>query len=51
MGTNEKLLVLYPTKEGIIIKTLFFHDEIAAVPKTVPKMKLDENEKIGRAHV
>lgn len=44
MGTNEKLLVLYPTKEGIIVKTLFFHDEIAAVPKTVPRMKLDENE-------
>lgn len=44
MGTNEKLLVLYPTKEGIIVKTLFFHDEIAEVPKTLPKMKLDENE-------
>lgn len=44
MGTNEKLLVLYPTKEGIIVKTLFFHDEIAAVPKQVRKMKLDENE-------
>lgn len=44
MGTNEKLLVLYPTKEGIIVKTLFYHDEIAAMPKTVPKMKLDENE-------
>lgn len=44
MGSNEKLLVLYPTKEGIIVKTLFYHDEIAAMPKTVPKMKLDENE-------
>ena len=44
MGTNEKLLVLYPTKEGIIVKTLFYHDEIAAMPKAVPKMKLDENE-------
>lgn len=44
MGTNEKLPVLYPTKEGIIVKTLFYHDEIAAIPKTVPKMKLDENE-------
>lgn len=44
MGTNEKLLVLYPTKEGIIVKTLFFHDEIAAAPKTAPRMKLDENE-------
>lgn len=44
MGTNEKLLVLYPTKEGIIVKTLFYHDEIATIPKAVPKMKLDENE-------
>ena len=44
MGTNEKLLVLYPTKEGIIVKTLFYYDEIAAVPKSVPRMKLDENE-------
>ena len=41
---NEKLLVLYPTREGIIVKTLFYYDEIAAMPKTVPKMKLDENE-------
>lgn len=44
MGTNEKLLVLYPTKEGIIVKTLFFYDEIAAVPKPARKMKLDEKE-------
>lgn len=44
MGTNEKLLVVYPTREGIIVKTLFYYDEIAAMPKTVPKMKLDENE-------
>lgn len=44
MGTNEKLLVLYPTKDGIIVKTLFYQDEIAAMPKSVPRMKLDENE-------
>ena len=44
MGTSEKLLVLYPTKDGIIVKTLFYQDEITAMPKTVPKMKLDENE-------
>lgn len=43
LGTNEKLLVLYPTKDGIIVKTLFYHDEIAAMPKPVPKMKLDDN--------
>lgn len=44
MGTNEKLLVLYPTKDGIIVKTLFYQDEIMEMPKAVPKMKLDENE-------
>lgn len=44
IGTSEKLLVLYPTKEGIIVKTLFYQDEIAAMPRQVPKMKLDENE-------
>ena len=44
IGTNEKLLVLYPTKDGIIVKTLFYQDEIVAVPKNMPKMKLDENE-------
>lgn len=44
MGTNEKLLVLYLAKDGIILKTLFYHDEITVMPRTVPKMKLDENE-------
>ncbi len=44
MGTNEKLLVLYPTKEGMIVKTLFYHDEIAAVPKQMPKVAVDKNE-------
>lgn len=44
IGTNEKLLVLYPMKDGMIVKTLFYNDEIAAVPKQVPKMKLSEQE-------
>ena len=44
MGINEKLLVLYPLKDGMIVKTLFCHDEIAAVPKQIPKMKLSEQE-------
>lgn len=44
IGTTEKLLALYPVKAGLIVKTLFYHDEIAAVPKTVSKMKLDDNE-------
>ena len=44
MGTNEKLLVLYPLKDGMVVKTLFYNDEIAAVPKQVPKMKLGDQE-------
>lgn len=44
MGTKEKLLVLYPLKDGMIVKTLFYNDEIAAIPKQVPKMKLSEQE-------
>lgn len=44
MGTNEKLLVLHPMKDGMIVKTLYYEDEIAAVPKQIPKMKLDEKE-------
>lgn len=44
MGTNEKLLVLYPTREGLIVKTLFYHDEIAAVPKKISKITPDKNE-------
>ena len=44
MGTSEKLLVLYPLKDGMIVKTLFYNDEIAAVPKQIPKMKLSEQE-------
>ena len=44
MGTNEKLLVLYPLKDGMIVKTLFYEDEIAAVPKQITKMKLEDRE-------
>lgn len=44
MGTNEKLLVLYPTKEGMIVKTLFYYDEIAAVPKQIPKITPGKTE-------
>lgn len=44
MGTNEKLIVLYPLKDGMIVKTLFYADEVVPVPKQIPKMKLDDNE-------
>lgn len=44
MGQTEKLIVLYPLKDGMVAKTLFYYDEIAALPKKVPKIQLDKNE-------
>lgn len=44
MGTNEKLIVLFPLKDGMVVKTLFYADEVVEVPKKVPKMDLDSNE-------
>lgn len=44
MGTNEKLIVLYPGKEGMIVKTLFYQDEVVEIPKKVPKIQLEKNE-------
>lgn len=44
IGTRENLIVLYPTKVGMIVKTLFYYDEIVEPPKQISKMKLDENE-------
>lgn len=38
------LLVLYPMKEGIIVKTLLYYDEIATMPKKVGKIEFDKNE-------
>ena len=32
IGQNEQLLVLYPTKETIIAKTLFYEEEIQELP-------------------
>jgi DNA end-binding protein Ku len=44
IGTRENLLVLYPTKEGMIVKTLFYQDEVLAPPKQISKIKLEDNE-------
>jgi DNA end-binding protein Ku len=44
IGTRENLIVLYPTKDSMIVKTLFYHDEVIVPPKQIPKQKLDENE-------
>lgn len=44
IGTKENLIVLYPTEEGMIAKTLFYQDEIVPVPKNLPKVELSEAE-------
>ncbi len=44
IGTKENLIVLYPTKEGIIAKTLFYQDEIISIPKQLPSVELNEAE-------
>ena len=31
-------------QEGLLVKTLYYHDEIAAVPKQIPKVSPDKNE-------
>ncbi|MBB2182109.1 Ku protein [Lachnospiraceae bacterium MD1] len=44
IGTKENLIVLYPTSEGMIAKTLFYHDEIVPVPKQIPPVQLSDAE-------
>ncbi len=44
IGTKENLIVLYPTEEGIIAKTLFYQDEIVGVPKQLPPVELTDAE-------
>ena len=44
IGTKENLIVLYPTENGIIAKTLFYQDEIVSVPKQVTHTELNEAE-------
>lgn len=38
IGQTEKTIVLYPLKDGLIAKTLYYYDEIAEIPRKVPKM-------------
>ena len=44
LGTHQSLIVLYPTKEGIIAKTLYYSEEIQEIPKSIPKVQLDKQE-------
>lgn len=44
IGQSEKTIVLYPLKDGMIAKTLYYSDEIVEIPRKVPKMQLDKKE-------
>lgn len=44
IGTKENLIVLYPSQDKIIVKTLFYQDEIVPVAKQVPHVDLSDAE-------
>lgn len=44
IGTKETLLALCPQEQGIVVKTLFYKEEIADIPKKIPHPKLNKNE-------
>lgn len=44
LGTNENLLALYPTKECIIGKILFYQEEVQELPKSQVKVDLTKQE-------
>lgn len=44
LGTNETLIVLYPTKEGLIAKTLFYAEEVQEMPKSKGKAQVEKSE-------
>lgn len=44
MGTQEKLLALIPTENGILVETLFFSDEVKESPKESAKTTVNEAE-------
>lgn len=43
-GTNESLILLCPTKEGMLAKTLFYQEEIQDMPKSQTKISLQKEE-------
>jgi len=44
LGNSEKLLSIIPTEDGLLIETMFFFDEIKAIPKSIPQVNLNEEE-------
>ena len=48
IGTKENLLALCPSEDGLLVKTLFYSDEVVDMPKAIEKVKL-QKEEIGMA--
>jgi len=44
IGTTEHLIMLYPTKDIIVAKTLFYQDELQAMPTPAVKPTVDKAE-------
>lgn len=44
MGTKEELVVLYPTKDTIIAKMLYYQEEIQDMPKSQAKVQIEKSE-------
>lgn len=44
LGNNETLLVLIPQKDGILMETLYYFDEVKEIPKELPKNKPGKEE-------
>ncbi len=44
IGTKETMLVLIPEKDGMLLQTLYFHDEIRKIPKERAHPRVDKNE-------
>jgi len=44
IGQSEHLMALIPTDTGILAETLFFHDEVKAMPKDPVRPELSEQE-------
>ena len=44
IGTNEDLLVVYPTKECLIAKVLFYQEEIQEMPKPQARVEVSKQE-------
>lgn len=44
LGTKQTLLAIMPSKDSLVIETMFYYDEIKALPKTISKPALNESE-------